>query len=281
MNRGKARRSKAWTLGIGVILSTVLGAFFYFRTDLNTAIATFAGLTGTTITLQVELLLREREEQERVTRQQRLFEQMEAISWMPGLLDQAIGAYTFVEQAYGETMAVDLARKAFEDCRIRLEELQRGQYVTPDADESPNSPVHALTEQLRESLLATSSGDDIAWWLSPSLSRNYWRLNAEALKRGVTIKRIFIYRDWTGPLEGVAMAQHQAGVQVLRVPEHQLPPILRLNMVIWDESCGLEPRHNAAGEWIASSFTFAARDLALLIDRFRLIESFAERWPLP
>jgi hypothetical protein len=280
MDREKPGRSKAWTLGIGVVLSTVLGAFFYFRTDVNTAIATFAGLVGTTITLQVESLLRDREEHEHLTRQQRLFEQLEVIPWLPDLLDHAIGAYTLIEQIYGDTMAVDLARKAFDDCRIRLEELQRGHYVTADADESPNSPVHALTEQLRESLLATSSGDDISWWLAPSLSRNYWRLNVEALKRGVTIKRIFIYRDWSGPLETLAMAQHQAGVQVLRVPEHQLPPILRLNIVIWDENCGLEPRHNAAGEWIASSFTFAARDLALLVDRFRLIESFAERWPL-
>jgi hypothetical protein len=280
MNRTNTGRFKAWTLVIGVALSSVLGAFFYFRTDLTTAIATFAGLVGTTITLQVELLLREREERDRASRQQRLLDRLEAIPWMPDLLDNAIGAYSAVEQAYGATMAVELARKAFEDCRIRVEELQRGHYVTSDADEAPNSPVHALTERLRESLLATSSGDDIAWWLAPSLSRNYWRLNTEALKRGVTIKRVFIYRDWTGPLDALALAQFEAGVQVSRVSEYQLPPILRLNLVIWDERCGLEPRHNAAGEWIASSFTFAARDLALLLDRFRLIESFAERWPL-
>jgi hypothetical protein len=50
-------------------------------------------------------------------------------------------------------------------------------------------------------------------------------------------------------------------------------------MVIWDGLCGLEPQHNSAGEWISSRFTFAVRDLALLIDRFTMIEHFAEQWP--
>lgn len=279
MDRRNSGRPQALTIIIGVLLSTVLGTFFYFRTDLTTAIATFAGLVGTTITLQVESMLREHEVREQASRQERLARQMESTAWMPELLDHTIGAFVVVEQTYGATMAVELARKVFEDCRIQLEDLQRGRYVTSDADESPNSPVHALTERLRDSLLATSSGDDIAWWLDAAVSRNYWRLNTEALKRGVMIKRIFIYRDWTDSLDTLAKAQHVAGVRVLRVAEYQLPPTLRLNMVIWDGNCGLEPQHNSAGEWISSSFTFAARDLSLLLDRFQLIESFAEQWP--
>jgi hypothetical protein len=279
MDRGNRGRSQMLTLVIGVLLSTVLGVFFYFRTDLNTAIATFAGLTGTTITLQVESLLQEREIREQTTRQQRLVHRIESTIWMPELLDDAVSAFAVIEQTYGATMAVELARKAFDDCRTRLGELQRGRYITSDADESPNSPALPLTERLRDSLLATSSGDDISWWLDASTSRNYWRLNIEALQRGVMIERIFIYRQWTDELDAVAKAQHASGVRVLRVLEDQLPATLRLNLVIWDELCGLEPQHNSAGEWIGSSFTFAAQDLALLLDRFKMIEHFAEQWP--
>ena len=43
---------------IGTALSIALGAFFYFRVDLNDALAAFAGLLGVAISLQVELLLR-------------------------------------------------------------------------------------------------------------------------------------------------------------------------------------------------------------------------------
>lgn len=279
MGRSSRGRSQAFTLISGVVLSTILGVFFYFKTDLTTAVATFAGLVGTTITLQIESLIQEREARDMVTRQQRLFQRIEMTPWLPRLLDEAVESYADIEHDYGGTMALKLARKAFEDCHAQLAELARGRYGTFDGDESPNSPLNALTEAVRQSLLATSSGDDVDWWLDNAATRNYWRLNVEAAKRGVPVKRIFIYREWTDQIKALADAHFAAGVQVFRVAERDLPPVLCINIVIWDEQCGLVPQHNAAGEWIASNFTFAPQDLALLLDRFALIESFAERWP--
>lgn len=274
-------RSPMLTLVIGVTLSTVLGVFFYFKTDLTTAVATFAGLVGTTITLQIESLLQERQSRESASRQQEFMRQIESTPWMPDLLNQAVDSYASIARTYGGTATVlGLAYKAFEDCRTQLSELQRGRYITPDPDESPNSPTHVLTDRLQHTLLATSSGDDISWWLDSSLSRVYWQRNIEAMKRGVTIKRIFIYRDWTAEIESLVEAQHAAGVHIFRVAENRLPAALCLNIVLWDDVCALEPRHNSAGEWIASSFTFAAHELSLLHSRFALIESFAEKWPV-
>lgn len=64
----------------GVALSTVLSVVFYFRSDLNTTLAAFAGPIGITITLQVESLVRAHRIHEAVTRQQGMVAQMEATS---------------------------------------------------------------------------------------------------------------------------------------------------------------------------------------------------------
>jgi hypothetical protein len=174
---------------------------------------------------------------------------------------------------------VGLARRTLEQCQAQLENLARGRYSTADADESPNSPVNRLTAQARGSILATSAGSDLQWWQYSQSTRGYWRLNREAMERGVIIRRILIYRTWTGELEQLAKQQHEAGVQILRVSEEQLPAPLRLNTVIWDDVCAMEPEYNSAGEWINTHFVFGAQDLALSLDRFKLIESCAEPWP--
>lgn len=264
----------------GVLLSTILGVFFYFRTDLSTAMATFAGLIGTTITLQVEALLRGRQSKELATRHQRVLARIESTSWLPDLLDRALIAYGQVEQNYRSELMIDLAHRSFENCRVQLESLARGRYSTPDPDESPNSPIYGLTEQVKNTILATTAGFDLEWW-QHSLARTYWRLNEEALRRGVVIKRIIIYREWTAEMERLARSQSAAGVQIMRVDESQLPPALRLNLVIWDGVCAMEPEYNSVGEWISTHFNFGAQDLALSLDRYKLIESCSEPWPRP
>jgi hypothetical protein len=280
MGRGTRTRSAMLTLVIGVVLSCALAVFFYFRTDLSTAFATFAGLIGTTITLQVESLRRERQEREQATRDQRLIAQMETAPWMPELLDRTLSAYSAVVQNYGSTMAVELSRKALENCQVQLEDLARGLYITQDTEESPNSPFYRLTERLHTSLLTTSAGADIEWWLDATRTRTYWRLNQEALKRGVTIKRIFMYRTWSNALDALATAQHAHGVQVLRVNESELPSALRLNLTVWDGQTGLEAKYNSAAEWTGNVFNFTAQDVTLLLQQIKLIEARAEPWPI-
>lgn len=269
--------SERWVLLIGVALSTAVGIFFYVRTDLSTAMATFAGLVGTTITLQVESLLRERRASEHVTRQQRLIGQIESIDWLPDLLDQALKAIDVIDHAYGGTMAVELTRQAFDRCITQLSDLQRGHYITTVAD---NTPMYTLTARVQRSLRATSvDGTDLEWWLSPA-SRTYLRLQEEALQRHVSIQRIFIYRTWSDQLESLSRRLHDSGVRTLRVAQDELPPTLRRDLIIWDETCGYEIRTNAAGDPIDNTYTFAPQDLAVLIDRYDMIESCAEPWPI-
>lgn len=272
-------RSERLTLAIGVTLSTVLGVFFYFKTDLATAMATLAGLIGTTITLQVESIFRERRMTEGITRQQRLIGQVEAVEWLPSLLEQALNAISAIEHGYGGTTAVDLTREAFDDCLAQLNDLQRGRYVTSIDD---NKLVFAITERVQRTLRATSAdAQDLQdFWLTPTGER-YWRLNQGALERGVAIQRVFIYRTWNDQLEALARKQHDTGVSTLRVALDQLPPALRLNLIIWDNTSGFETRANSTGEFIDNIFTFAPQDLTKMLDRYTMIEACAEPWPVP
>jgi hypothetical protein len=280
MDRQSRTTSQVLTLVAGIAVSTALGVFFYVKTDVATALATLAGLIGTVITLQVESIVHARHLHEEGQRQQLLARRVEAIAGMSELLDHSLSAYGSIEQTYAGTMVPRrLARKAFEDCLSTLRDLQRGHYRTPDSEESPNSPFYALTEQAQRSLLATTARSDIEWWLNTRLSHNYWRLNQEALARGVSITRIIMYQDWTDEIDFLAKKHHEAGVRVMRVVEDQLPPTLRQNLVVWDGASAWEPHYNAIGEWIESSFTFASQDVALMLDRLKMIESCAEPYP--
>jgi len=279
MDRENRRTAEALTVISGVVLSSALAVFFYVKTDTGPALGTLAGLIGTVITLQVEALVREHRLHEESTRQQRLVHRVEAIAGMSELLDHSLGAYAAIEQAYADGMPTRLARKTFEDCLGTLQDLQRGRYSSLESEDAPNSLFHMLIKQVQHSLLTTTARSDIEWWLNAAVSRNYWQLNREAMQRGVHITRIFLYREWTEEIDLLAKTHHEAGVRVMRVAEGQLPPMLRENLLIWDGVCGFEPHYNALGEWMESSYTFASQDVTRMIDRFKLIESCAERFP--
>jgi hypothetical protein len=273
--RKKSRESTV--LLVGVLLSAGLGVFFYFRTDVNTALATVAGLVGTTIALQVESLLRERRTDEELSRQQRLILRVEAVNWLPEQLEKMIESIHAIEQTYHETIVPDLVRRIFESFLAQMRNLQRGQFEVPIDD---NWLIYALTKRASEVILATSvDAVDLAWWKSAA-GQNYWRLNQEALRKGVRIRRIFIYHEWGPEHEALARSQSDASVDVLRVQYAQLPAALRLDMIIWDRHCGFQSRINAiGGEAIANSYAFAQQDLNIMIDQYNIIESCAESLP--
>jgi hypothetical protein len=261
---------------IGVTLSISIGVFFYYKTDLKAAFAVFAGLLGTTITLQVESISQARRAAEEAAGRHRLVSAIEAIDWMPTILQECLSAVQAVRSEHSSTMAVDLTRSTFETCLAELRGLRRGHYDTPFHD---NWLVFAATERVRNTLFATSFEEaDVEWWQSPA-GQTYWTHQVKALARHVTIERTFIYRTWTEAHERLAYVQHESGVQTFRVHCDQLPSDLRVDMIIWDNQCGFEPRMNADGDPITNNFTFAKSDLAKMLSRYEIIKSRAEVWP--
>jgi len=279
MQRRGQSNSERLALIVGVILSAVLGVFFYIKTDVATAMATYAGLVGIVITLQIESALRERRLADELTRQQRLVSRVESIGWLPDLLDEALDALDEIERKRPGTVGADLARRAFTAFVAQTRDLRRGRYSTT-LEGVALALVRELTERTQHNIRGTSPvSGNLQWWQTAQ-GQAYWRGNLEALRRGVAIHRIFVYQTWNDQLAALIEAQRASGVRTLRVAAEKLPPTLRVNLSIWDDAAGLERRGNSVGDLIDSDYVFAPPDVQTMLERYTTIESYAEPWPI-
>jgi hypothetical protein len=257
---------------VGTGLSVLLAVIFYVREDAAQALGTVAGLIGGVITLQVQTLLREKRRIDHETRVGHMVSTIEKIPWLPDIMEPMLRAAKHVEREYKGTPAEDACRNAFEECLRTLADLERGHFRAPYGDAAV---FLKLIEQSRETMCVTSVPSvDLTWWRQP-VGRQYWRAQVEALKRGVVIRRVFIYHEWTEDLDDLAREQVEAGVQVRRVHVDRLPPPMRVITGVWDEACGHELSYTAAGEAVHDTFTVSPPDLERLMRQFEMIERSA------
>ncbi|WP_049572154.1 hypothetical protein [Nonomuraea sp. SBT364] len=257
---------------IGTGLSVLLAVIFYVREDAAQALGTVAGLIGGVITLQIQTLLREKRRIDHETRVGHMVSTIEKIPWLPDLMEPMLRAAKHVEREYKGTPAEDACRNAFEECLRTLADLERGHFRAPYGDAGV---FLKLIEQSRESMCVTSVPSvDLTWWLQP-VGRQYWQAQVDALKRGVVIRRVFIYHEWTDGLDALAREQLEAGVKVRRVHVDRLPPAMRVITGVWDEACGHELSYTAAGEAVHDTFTVSPPDLERLMRQFEMIERSA------
>lgn len=226
-------------LGIGTALSIGLSVLFFIKPDTATALAVVGGMCGITITLTIQLLLREARETEVSTRQARLFSRIEGIDWLCSWIDEGSAIITDVAKKYADTPAESEVKRLLDDTLARLRGLHRGQ-VLIDFDDI--ALIIDRTDRVKKTLRAVSVQTiDIAWWLSPQ-SRRYWEGHLNAMRRGVTIERIFIYDSWPPHLAELAHKQKDAGVHVFKVDRSALSVELRKDIIIWDHDCAYESR---------------------------------------
>ncbi|MGP3958189.1 hypothetical protein ACTWPT_19455 [Nonomuraea sp. 3N208] len=257
---------------IGTTLSVLLGVIFYVREDTAQGLALVAGLIGGVITLQVQTLLREKRRVDHETTVGQLVSTIEKIPWLPDLMVPMLRAAKHVEREYPGTPAVDACRAAFEECLRTLTDLERGHFRTPYGD---NAVFQRLIDQTEHTMCATSVPSvDLTWWREP-VGRQYWQAQLNALKRGVKIRRVFIYREWSDELDELAREQIAAGVRVRRVHVDRLPTAMRVISALWDGSCGHELSYTAAGEAVYDTFTVSPPDLERLMTQFEMIERSA------
>jgi hypothetical protein len=257
---------------VGTGMSVLLGVVFYVREDTAQALGVVAGLLGGVITLQVQTLLRERRRVEHETRVGAMVSAIEKIPWLPDLMAPMLRAAKHVEREYGKTPAQDACRAAFEDCLRTLTDLERGHFRAPYGD---NGIFHGIIANTKRLMCATSlPSADLSWWVSP-IGRQYWEVQVEALRRGVEIRRVFIYQEWTDELDALAREQVAAGVKVRRVQADGISPGMRVITAVWDDTCGHELSYNAGGEAVHDSFTVSAPDIHRLTQQFEMIERSA------
>ncbi|WP_336209943.1 hypothetical protein [Nonomuraea sp. LPB2021202275-12-8] len=257
---------------IGTGLSVLLAVIFYVHEDTAQALGTVAGLIGGVITLQVQTLLKEKRRIDHETRVGHMVSTIEKIPWLPDLMEPMLRAAKHVERDYGDTPAEDACRRAFEECLRTLADLERGHFRAPYGD---NEVFLRLIEQARDKMCVTSVPVvDLKWWREP-VGRQYWRAQLDALARGVVIRRVFIYHEWSDDLDALAREQAEAGVKVRRVSADRLPPPMRVISGLWDGTCGHELNYTAAGEAVYDTFTVSPPDLERLMRQFEMIERSA------
>ncbi|GAA1397355.1 hypothetical protein ACFQZ4_20210 [Catellatospora coxensis] len=261
---------------LGVFVSAGLSTFFYLKTDVSTGIATLAGLTGITVALQLELLLKSKKAEVEEVRRNRIVAGIEQVSWLPEVLDGMLRHLRQIETAYGNTEVVVLARKAFDDCGYLLTDLQRGLYVPRDG-ESANKLMRELTAAAQTSLRATTSDSELDFWASGA-GRRYLRLHQRNSSGGLNTQRIFIYQRWTARHESIAAEQQALGIEVHTIPLRRLRAAQAIGVIIWDDTAALDLTFNAAGEDIFARFSFARQDVDRLTTLYGAILEEAQLW---
>lgn len=267
------------TLLIGVVLSAAMAVFFYYRTDLNTAFATFAGLLGTAITLQVEVIGHRHRADSMRTKQQRLIDSLGRTRWASDLLEKMMSSIEEINQQRNKVLD-ELTRRSMEECSENLDNLASGRFENRYDD---FWLLFTLTENAERSIRTTSFGRlDLEWWDSAG-GQAYWRLQCRAIERGITVRRIFIFDDWTRAHEKLVETQSSRGVLTMRVKVADLPSELRIDVILWDEKCVYQTRSNdvasTSGSAAMNTYDFSPRTISLINKRYELIESCAEVWP--
>jgi hypothetical protein len=160
-----------------------------------------------------------------------------------------------------------------------MEALKVGQ-VPSDA----NAFMTVMTAKSHQTLWATSlTREDLVRWQSADW-HNYWEAQLAAMRRGVQIRRIFIYDEWppNGALDLLARRQETAGVEVRRVAASPLKGSpdrdLLVDMIIWDDkaACQFKRRGDEDDEPLYNDFSVARIDIARLTTMYNRLWGIAD-----
>lgn len=181
-----------------------------------------------------------------------------------------------IEERYAHTVAPDTVRRVLDTCEAQLHNLARGHLYVDSYD--PSLKLQLLARDA--SVLRTTSlqSSDLAWHLS-EVGRTYWKAQVDALERGWTIQRVFIYDDWSPELHQLAAQQRAAGVEVRRVARTALPADLRRDITTFGETHAYEQRVESAGSAELDRFIVDPLDIRLLQQVYARIHDLAESLP--
>jgi hypothetical protein len=254
---------------IGIGLSVALSVALDLSGAASGVESLLAGLMGTTISLLVDSLAR-------AERRFHLRTLMEGAPWLTSAISPIVeGTREAIENYPGTRVAVE-ARRRFDRIRADTEQLRAGRIVRPAGDyqdlvgatRSCTSRLDALTN-----VMPRASGE-LSWWTS-DFGRHYWRVNLDAIARGVRITRIFAYVAMTEQLAELLDEQRTAGVRVGLLPWGTVDRSLHLNLTIWDGTASWEGRMSAHGEITENLFSVGDADLDRLVNAFETCENVA------
>jgi hypothetical protein len=273
-------RFRQWLLDpvliVGAIVSTA-GPIALYQRGAQGDFSFLVGLILFIVTLQIQAIIGEKSRLNRETLFGRIAASLE--SSPPAAMD-----------AYKILVSMERAEQLFRKSPIRptyhliirrisgeLAELADGwMSLSP----SEKRVVVGITQQARHSLHAVSiEGPRPTFWASGT-GRLYFDAQCAAVARGVAIKRVIVYTDWSDQLDRVAQEQRKAGIDIHRVHARLLTDAQdRVNIAIWDDFCGFETTSTPDGDTISNRFTIREAEMDRQSERFARV--WALREPLP
>ncbi len=228
---------------MGIVLSVGLAIALDVTNVASRAESLLAALMGTTLSLVLDSS----------ARAERRFELRGLVAdtqWLAQAMTSMAHSTRDIMGRYPGDIEAD-ARRRMERLCDELEELRRGRIMRPRTD---YHDLISATETCQNRLEAvTNVTDEPIWWDSP-IGQHYWRVNLDAIARGVTISRVFVCERLGADLIALVELQRRAGVSVAVVDRRDIDPALHLNVVVWDRQRAWEGRMNARGEIVANVF---------------------------
>lgn len=222
----------------GFILSLVVSiALLVAQQDTITSIT--LGLVLATLTQLFDMQKRHSDSEERILQanalSQTLYRDEFLLTQVQKIVDsyQAANKGEIQRNSFAKFFA-DKARTAIIECAKTLAELSKGHVTITRLEQTVI--LEELLQMAHEKARAVSHISYEWWWRSP-IGESYLRENEKAIRKGITITRIFIVpRAKIDELKNLIYEHHQAGVDVwIAIQEEQSPELLGVYLIV-DES---------------------------------------------
>jgi hypothetical protein len=214
---------------IGVLFSIGLSIVLYF-VGVDTITSVIIGLSGTTISLLLDLLARGKQLEKLVLETFGLSSDLNADSWAKERLVEIIQSWKKILEADYHPLLLQIAKLRTQDARDDLVAIASGEIVT---DATENRLLAVVVEEAKSSVKAASmvSLD----FYNSSAGQKYLKINYEAVKRGVNLTRIFIVDELTTEKAHLMNEMVKNGIDVWSVMENLVPDELISAFVISDD----------------------------------------------
>jgi hypothetical protein len=204
-----------------------------------------------------------------------------------GLHEIAASAKAALGDDHNANLFSDLIKAKIGETQLYMQDLRRGHVKVPVNDATDETGANqtvanqAMVKQIdrvKKIVRATTIPEiDTQWWLSRA-GRDYLVSNQRAVKRGVSIQRIFLWDDHSdsSDLAEVIKQQLDAGVEVLYVPIKKVRgKELKTNMAIYDDLSYNDVVFNSEKQPIYVEYYLQQSDAEQAIKRFEQLRGIA------
>lgn len=276
-SRNNETRIGPATVGaVGVVISVGITIWLTIG-DLatKTLVAVAVGMLVTVLVVLLDIVLRLHERAQRQDQHGRLLELIERQPpFLPIITEMLSSAVHAVANAEVPLFR-EAVERAVDDARLHLQELEQGRmHCAANDSRIMVAQWSDVSRQVRATTLATP---DIPWWQS-AIGASYLRLNESAIHRGVDVERVFLYDEEGPSLTALLERNHAIGVRVLVAKRADVPPDLRINVVIYDSALCVDEVVNADGDAIEFVYSTNRSDLARISTAYNRLCAYAHEW---